>query len=239
MALTQGLIDSYWRKYNQRRALTGLPSSYQETRGSLDPMLEQAYRTDIEAQQRAQALQNQNRQINIQEDAARNANRAANISGIANLGQLGVTGYLGNKYLGIMGRGATPSAPATAAGVGSTGILQAGVGSGSPPLASAINPATGVPSVTQGLSGIQYGSGFGAPATEGLLSGAASSVAPSALGSIGGDILGRGIARATGMHQKTAGDVGGVLGGAGVGFAVGGPAGAVVGAGLGLLKSLF
>ena len=49
MALTQGLIDSYWQKYNQRRALTGLPSGYQEQRGMLDPMLEYGLR-DAQAQ---------------------------------------------------------------------------------------------------------------------------------------------------------------------------------------------
>lgn len=99
MALTQGLIDSYWRRYNQRRALTGLPSSYQEQRGALDPMLDQAYRTDLAERARADELSYRNRALNLQENAQKSADRAATVSGVAQVGGLLSTGLLTNKAL--------------------------------------------------------------------------------------------------------------------------------------------
>ena len=99
MALTQGLIDSYWRKYNQRRALTGLPASYQEQRGMLDPMMESVANKDIQEAQLRYQNERSNRQLSLQEQAQKDSARAANISGVANIGQLGLGGYLGYKYL--------------------------------------------------------------------------------------------------------------------------------------------
>ena len=188
MALTQGLIDSYWQKYNQRRALTGLPSGYQEQRGMLDPMLEYGLR-DAQAQRdyalRVQAQDMARQQMNDQA-------RAATVSGIAQVGGMLGTGYLG--YKSITGSNATnqrlldimasKQAPVTTTpeipgkgmfegpnpwstpGAGSSGLLSpAGVGGGVP-LQSAINPATAAPFSysTSGIAGTM-GEGLGAGGT--------------------------------------------------------------------------
>ena len=169
MALTQGLIDSYWQKYNQRRALTGLPSSYQEQRGQLDPMLEYGLR-DAQ-QQRDYALKNQ--ALDMQRQAQNDAARAATVSGVANIGGTILSGGLTYKALQnqaasnkLLSSYLTPQAGSSAAGVGGAGILPtAGVGSGSGiPLASAVNPATTAAPFSYSTSGIAgaMGEGLGA-----------------------------------------------------------------------------
>lgn len=155
MALTQGLLNSYWQRYNQRRALTGLPASYQEQRGFLDPAMEATANKDIQEAQLRYNHDIQNRQLSIQEEAAKNANRAATISGIAQTGGLLSAAYLTNRaltnqassnniirqyLLGNGGTTTTPEIPSSgmfsgpnpwSAGAGSGGaVAPAGAGSG-------------------------------------------------------------------------------------------------------------
>lgn len=144
MALSQGLIDTYWRRYNQRRALTGLPSSYQETRGTLDPMMEATANKDIQESQLRYQNERANKQLSLQEQAQKDASRAATISGIAQTGGILGSGYLGyqgmqnsaaanSRLLSLMegGKAAVPSAIAPSVGAGSAGILPAsGAGGG-------------------------------------------------------------------------------------------------------------
>ena len=99
MALSQGLIDTAWRRYNSRRALTGLPSSYQEMRGTFDPIMEATANKDIQEAQLRYQNERSNRQLSLQEQAQKDAARAATVSGVASLGQLGASSYLGYKYL--------------------------------------------------------------------------------------------------------------------------------------------
>lgn len=188
MALTQGLLNDYWRRYNQRRALTGLPSSYQEQRGMLDPIMEQAYQKDVREKELMYNNQERGRQLSLQEQQAKDQARAANISGATNLVGLGVQGYLGYKTL----TKPTPTATMpTSAGAGSAGATaQPGVGSGTVPPPSTTNypgamsdaqmaydtggsPGAGAAAETGvGMGGAsQYGAGYGAAA--GLLAGAA------------------------------------------------------------------
>ena len=95
MALPQGLLNSYWSRFNQRRALTGMPTSYQEQRGMSDSLLNAGV-ADLENQYQRDL---RNRQLNMQEQAAKDQARAATISGITNTGGLLMTGGLTYKAL--------------------------------------------------------------------------------------------------------------------------------------------
>ena len=181
MALTQGLIDSYWRKYNQRRALTGLPSSYQEQRGTLDPMMEGVANKDIaEARLRYENSLRQ-QQLDIQKDAIGKQDRAAMISGIANTGGLVASMGLGYKALqnqsantdlmkqyllgkpqGVPQTTGVPLSSGANLGAGSAGILTpGGIGSGVP-MASAAPYSSPVSTLSYGAGG-EVGAGV-APA---------------------------------------------------------------------------
>lgn len=183
MALLQGAIDTAWRRYNTRRALTGLPGSYQEQRGMLDPIMEAAANKDIQEAQLRYQNERANKQLSLQEQAQKDAARAANISGVANVGQLGLGGYLGYKYLtkppsaletamANHFQSLTPSAVPSASAIPSAGAFSAptaeaaGFGLHTSPYAA---PAlsSGVAGVGSGGAGILSGAGSGAAAAGG------------------------------------------------------------------------
>ena len=190
--MTQGLIDSYWRKYNQRRALTGLPSSYQEQRGMLDPMMESAANKDIQEAQLRYQNERSNQDMALRQQQAKDSKRAANVSGATNLVGIGVQGALGWKYLNKPAAAPPAAAPpasattggyadgnigtgpsfseAPGAGSGGTGILS-GAGSGTTPAAStpSYTPMTDAQMAydTGGASGGYSGQGAGSGDTGG------------------------------------------------------------------------
>lgn len=159
MALSQGLIDTYWRRYNQRRALTGLPSSYQEQRGILDSMMESTANKDIREAELRYNNERSNRQLSLQEQQAKDSKRAANISGATNLVGLGMQGYLGYKYLNKPAATPAPTTPSVTA-------------TGTNPAGSSYLTANDAPPPP-----VDTGAGSGG---EGILSGAGSGTAPAA-----------------------------------------------------------
>ena len=180
MALTQGLLDQYWRRYNQRRALTGLPSSYQEMRGMLDPMLESAANKDLqEARLRADNSYRE-RALTMQEQAQKDAESAAAISGIAQTGGMLASAGLGYKALTnqaantdmmrqyLLGAGGSPKIPtAGMLGAGSGGSpIATGVGSGVVPMANA-SPYSAAPALSYGAGG-EVGAGLASTAYAGM-----------------------------------------------------------------------
>lgn len=254
MAISQGLIDTYWRRYNQRKALTGFGPSYQETRGALDPIMEAAANRDIGEARVRSDTEARNRSLSLQEQAQKDAAKAATISGVTQMGGTLGGGYLAYKALtkpdlageaiakylsGAKAPSMAAAAPAAvSAGAGSAGILSsAGVGSGAaPPLMAAMNPATAAAPFSYGAVGGEMGAGLGAgAAVPGLLSAAG----PAALAAGAGQLLGKPVSKLLGTHEKTTGDVMSIGGAAATGFAIAGPAGGLIGAALGGLASLF
>ena len=193
MALTAGLLDQYWRRYNQRRALTGLPSSYQEMRGTLDPMLEYSAKEKYDEARLRSDNQFRERQMSLQEKAQKDAARAATISGVAQTGGLLGSAYLMNKSINassasnarlldlMAGKSAPGMLSPTSAGVGSAGVLPpVGVGSGTPVAGAAypgIGGATGVAGQVGPVSAV--GESLAAPAA------AAPGAGGSLLGAVG------------------------------------------------------
>jgi hypothetical protein len=95
MALSQGLLNAYWNRYNQRKALTGFSPSYQDQRAGMDSYLD--YGVALKRQEDEMAMKN--RQLSMQEQAQKNADRAATVSGIVQTGGLLATGGLTYKAL--------------------------------------------------------------------------------------------------------------------------------------------
>ena len=265
MALTQGLIDSYWRKYNQRRALTGLPSSYQEQRGTLDPMMEGVANKDIaEARLRYENSLRQ-QQLDMQKDAIGKQDRAAMVSGVSNVGMLGASTYLGYKALQkptvadyLMKQQAGQNAAANQA-VWNTGYPNAtapvanqaaGAGSAGEGLLTGIGSGTGGSAAYTGATGTAgYGMAEGAGeagilGAEGagggsMLGAAGTAAAYAGAGFLGSDLIDR-YSPIGGAKEKSI--AGQVSKGAGIGAAAGSVipglgtvVGGLVGAGVGLV----
>jgi len=167
-------------------------------------------------------------------DLAKNKQEAENLQGM--VGGVTQAAMLPLAYQSAKNQGWLGGKPAVA---GTESLLKTSQGQ----VGAASAPAGVQSAVTPQVPGYFAGDTAGAlgavPAAPGLLSTAGASVGPAGLGVVGGNILGQGIAKMTGMHQKTAGQVGGVIGGAGVGFAVGGPVGGVIGGIIGGISSLF
>ena len=136
MALSQGLLNSYWNRYNQRKATTGFAPGYQEQRGFLDPMLD--YGVALKRQEDETAMRG--RQLSMQEEAQKNAQRAATISGIAQTGgllattgltyqalknQSANTDMMRQYLLGGAGSGGGQITPGVGSGLTAPGPLQA------------------------------------------------------------------------------------------------------------------
>ncbi len=246
MALTAGLLNSYWQRYNQRRALTGLGASYQEQRGLLDSMMEATYNKDLRESELRYNNQERNRQLSLQEEAQKKADRAATVSGVTNIASLGANAYLANKYLNKppsatdqylkwkmtqeMGGNTAPASAFSGAGP-TTNMAPY---SGNPaPAQSGWQSMSGQP-----ISAPTSAAGPGGYAGEGMLSGAAGAGS----GGAGGAFTGAGSAAYTGtpvaeggLSYGAGGEVGAGLGGATSGGAstlstVAGPA-ALAGAG--------
>lgn len=121
--MATNLLGDFYRRANQRRVTTGFGLTQGESAGALDAALadqramrEQAFRNSLAQQQ-----------LGIQQDQISKQNKAASISGLVNIGQLGGSMYLGNKYLGLLGGkapGATPVADSFASNLPSTSSME-------------------------------------------------------------------------------------------------------------------
>src|SRR4030065_175616 len=104
MVYQSNLLGDFWTSYRQRRATGGRPLTSGEMRGLLDPMMGLEFQRGEAAAERSRPQENFNRQMSLQEQAARNQNRAASIGGVAQLGGLLGQGYLGYKGLQLAGQ---------------------------------------------------------------------------------------------------------------------------------------
>ena len=262
MAYQSGLLGDFYRRKAQQRALTGLPTSYQEERGFADPLL--AY--DTQKAQQAGLLANQqsqfDRQMALQEKARKDQQVAGMVGGVGQLAMLPLA-YSSGKNLGWWGGGANPATTAgtnatTAATAPAGGLLNTAQGAVAPEIVGTTaqgGALTGGSAAFTGATGTAgYGVAEGAGtagvlgAEGGGLLGAASMYAPpAAAGLIGGNIGSRLALKYSpigGQREKKIG--GGIAGGAAAGAAIGsvipgaGTAiGAVVGGLIGGIASLF
>lgn len=249
MAYQSGLLSDFWTRYNQRRSTTGRGLTPSEMAGFLEPMLAYDAQKAIAAGERERLQSNWEREFALRQHAQEQADRAATISGIGNLAQLGGSMYLGNKYLNLLGPAKTAPLPAPAQSLASAGVANAGSvvgGAANNMLYPAMLPGQGVPaaaggSLTAGVSGAEWGSGLTAAGAgeAGLLSTAGAVALPAVVGSMGGSLLSKPISKLLDTGPETTRKVMGVAGGAAVGFAVGGPIGGFIGAAIGGLSSLF
>ena len=163
VAYQSGLMGDFFRRSAQQRALTGLPTSYQEQRGLLDPML--AY--DAQKTQQAGLLANQqaqfDRQMSLQEKARRDQQVAGMVGGVGQLAMLPLA-YGAAKNLGWIGGKTAVTAPA-AAPVTDASITAAG-GAFNAPNAAAAGYGLQAPGYTAPVLSTAQGS-----VTPGLLGG--------------------------------------------------------------------
>ena len=257
VAYQSGLLNDFYRRQGQRRAVTGLPASYQETRGLLDPML--AY--DAQKAEEAGRVAERKSEFNQRLKMEKQGQTAAGIGQVAKL----PLAYGAAKSAGIIPKsfellkpstwGGTPAASTGALGTtGSTGLI-------SSTAQGAIAPTVGG-TTAQGmvLGGAAYPGVAGGTATAGavgptsaaaaegagLLGTLAPFAGPAAGGLLGGALLGKQLDKILPGGGKTGAAVGGAAGGAIAGAAIGSVVpgvgtliGGLVGGALGALGSLF
>jgi hypothetical protein len=236
-----GLLNDFFRRQNQRRAGTGLPTSYQEQRGLLDPMLAYEAQRETEAGRRRDAMSLEQQRIDIAKEAQSTNKLTGVIGGVGQLAMLPLA-YGAGKNMGWWGGStapptvapattpnlmfAPPAGAATAQGaVGATGTV-----GGAQQLAGAAYPGIAGGTATPAAVGPMSAVGAGETAGTGLLGTTGTVAGPAGLagtaGSYLGGALGEAVARRTGMHEKSAGDVGAVGGGVVAGAVAGAMAGA-------------
>lgn len=255
-----GLLGDFYRRQSQRRALTGLPSSYQEQRGAIDPMLAYDAQKTHEAGLLSQQALQFDRQMSLQEKARKDQATAGIVGGVGQLAMLPLA-YGAGKNLGWWGTktppvnsAATPSTlPQITTNYDANGIATPGLLSGTGAQATVAPAAAATPAQAPLLAGTSYASAPEMAATTGQsawaepaaattsggeLLGSVSQYGPPAIGGLLGGKLGSSLAMKYspigGQQEKKIG--GGILGGAVTGAAigsVGGAAGSLVGAVIG------
>lgn len=262
MAYQSNLMGDFWRNYRQRRVGAGNALSQNEIGGLLTPMLDNNARMAQEAGQRDLQRSQFDRQMSLQERAQKSQNTAAIVGGVGQLAQLPMA-YSSAKNLGWFGsKPPAPVSPTAPNLMAANPTATTAQGTVAPAVAGTTAQAATVGG-TEAASlaaydaamaeGAAAGVGSTAGTTAGLLSTTGTVSGPAgAAGTVGaylGGALGRGVARKTGMHEKTAGDVGGVLGGAAAGALAGAAAtswsgpgmaiGGLIGGAIGAVSALF
>ena len=223
VAYQSGLLGDFYRRKAQQRALTGLPTSYQEQRGLLDPML--AY--NAQREQQAGLLANQasqfDRQMSLQEKVRRDQATAGMVGGVGQLAMLPLA-YGAGKSMGWWGGKAAVTAP-TVAPVTDASITAAG-GAFNAPTAAAAGYGLQTPGYTApGLNTAQGSLTAGAAGT--TAQGGLLGTSPAYTGATGTAAYGS--AEGAGTAGVLGAEGGGLLGTAGT---VAGPAALGAGAGM-------
>jgi len=217
------------QRYLKQRRATGQAVSPREERSAW-----QAYYDSLAANRaqsaaigaRERQLDMEQQRIKIAEEAQENAEAAAKISGLVEIGTTGVLGAMALKDTAIgakIGLGKPGAAPKLPVG-----------GAAAAPAASAVYPGAGLgPVGTPGAAGMAAGPAVGTSAASPLTAGTAAAAGGAGIaGGMVGSFLG----------EKVAGDkgaaVGGVMGGAGIGAIFGGAPGAILGGVLGGLTGI-
>ena len=245
-----GLLNDFYRRQGQRRSLTGLPSSYQETRGLMDPILAYDAQKTKEAGLLAQQQSQFDRQMQLQEKSSKDQQTAGMVAGVGQLAMLPMA-YQSAKSLGwvggaqaapatgtnLMGTSTAAAGASTAQGaVGAAGTA-GGAQAATVPMAGAA-PYSATPALSYGAMGGEVGGGVGGTAGAegaGLLGGAASW---GAAGYLAGDMLSNAIHANKPISRTIKGATTGAAIGSvvpGIGTLVGGVIGGVIGA----ISSLF
>lgn len=105
-----GLIPDFWRRYEQRRAVTGRSLTPGELAELSSQLGDVEYQKAQAAEERAQRQAEAERRDELLRQQIQDQKRAATISGIAQLGGLGANLYLANKTLGLLGSGGATTA---------------------------------------------------------------------------------------------------------------------------------
>ena len=245
MAYQSNLMGDFWRGQRQRRLATGTSLTQNEMSGLLRPALDTEAAMAEAAARREQQQGQFNQQMDLRKSEVANQRMAGMVGGVTQMAMLPMA-YGAAKNMGWIGGSTAPAAAGALTSSTAQGAVgAAGVGTGAQgALAGAADPGlaggTAAPGVVGPMSAVEGAGGAG------LLGAAGSAALPATAGVVGGNLLGQGIARMTGMHQKTAGQVGGVIGGAAAGAAygsvvpgVGTMVGGVVGGIIGGISSLF
>jgi hypothetical protein len=163
-----GLLNDFFRRSGQRRALTGLPTSYQEQRGLLDPMLAYNANMQAEADRRAKQMSIEQQRLDIAKDAQSTNQMAGVIGGVSQLSMLPMA-YGAAKNMGWFGTpaqaqvvapavGSSPMASAPAYSGYGGGLLDVGGKAAGAPAAST---GQGLLGTTAGAAGAVAGLGVG------------------------------------------------------------------------------
>lgn len=257
-----GLLNSAFPRIGQYEASTGRRINKQVVQGLLQADLDKAKQFAMAEDTRNRQMGLEQQRIDIMKQQQTDAQFANKMAGYGQLAQLPIA-YGAAKQAGFIPKGfdiTSPStwggssAPPAVAGGTSTAPLLANTAQGAIGAAgttagaqvplmmqAAQNAAPVAPSLTAGLSGIEYGGGLGASsaAGEGLLGMLGAVALPAGIGALGMGLLSKPVAKMLGTHEKTTKDVMSIGGGAAVGFAVGGPIGGIIGGALGALGSIF
>jgi hypothetical protein len=260
------LLNDFFRRQSQRRALTGLPSSYQETRGTMDSALAYDAQRARDAGLLGERKSEFDRTMALQEQTRRDQRSANTVSGVGQVAMLAAA-YKSANGLGLFGGtkaapvagSATTVAPVTG---GSTGGLL-GSGAGATTAQGAVAPvATGTTaqgsavlgaSAPEAAAGTGMGEGLAATygaESAGLLGTAGTVAGPAALGAgIGmfgmSKLTGAGKPGHQGGEVATSNIAGGIIGGAIAGAMAtswsgpGAIVGGVIGGIIGGISSLF
>lgn len=261
MAVYQsGLLSDMDRRWRSRRALSGRGLTSSEVTGFMEPILGYDYQKSLAAEERAQNLAITNRQLSLQEKAARDASSAARMAGISDTGVGATNLYMGKQYLDLMDKKIAMDAAgkAGAGGAGLTGGSSlAAPGALAAPTASA--PMLATPTTFGGAAGGGgglTGGAAGAPvlatqttfapsmlASEGATAAPVAAAGPGLATTAGAGLVGAGLGYGTAKLLGANEDITQAMtwGGAGIGigFMVAGPVGAVVGGVIGGIISLF
>ena len=159
----------------QKELTTGRGLTQPETESILNAELSQRYNAELSRRQIANQEKIQEKQIKMQEDAAKSANQAAMVSGVGQLALGGASTYgLGVQQGWWGGTAATTTTPAittTATGVGAgTGVTAAGEGAGIASIGEGTSASMGAGAGTgAGEGGAAAGGGMGAASIVGLI----------------------------------------------------------------------
>lgn len=246
MAYQSGLINDTMTRLNRRRSLTGRSLTSAEVTGIVDPMLAYEAQKAEAAGEREARNKLIERELDMREHAQEQADRAATISGIGELGMGGANLYFANKYLnilggkgGLTGAGAAPlaspaatnfavpalTAPGPLVAGGAAGGGMAGVGGAAGGAAIPFGSGTTTASLAVPTTFGETTAGLTAGGATGAGLGLAGIAGAGAVGGLGG----YGLSKLLGSNTGTAKAVGMVGAGAGIGFMVGGPVGAIAG----------
>lgn len=257
MAYQSNLLGDIYRRQSQRRALTGLPSSYQETRGLYDAALDYDARKAADAARLEEQRSQFNASLDLQKRAQKGQELASVVGGVGQFAQLPIA-YGAAKNMGLLPKGFQLTSPSTWGGGSAPNLLGATGATGAVTTAQgAVAPVAAVPAQSAAFTGATGTAGFGAAEgsgaagvlgaeSGGLLSTVAPYAGPVGAGLLGGSLLGPTLDKILPGGGRAGKAVGGAAGGAMAGAAMGSVVpgvgtlvGGLIGGALGALGSLF